>query len=113
MIQERVVATYLVETPHPLEHAAAVIAGEQSSGTFVSVPGETLELKERFGAQVLHIKAFDSVGSPSLPGSKAPPSQNRTWSVTPSGSQLESSTMVWDRDCDGCARMASSPTGFC
>ena len=67
--QERVVATYLVETPHPLEHAAAVIAGEQSSGTFVSVPGETLELKERFGAQVMHIKAFDSVGSPSLPGS--------------------------------------------
>ena len=75
MRQERVVATYLVETPHPLEHAAAVIAGEQSSGTFVSVPGETLELKERFGAQVLHIKAFDSVGSPSLPGSKAPHSE--------------------------------------
>ena len=35
MSQDRVLATYLIETPHSLEHAAAVIAGEQSSGTFV------------------------------------------------------------------------------
>jgi len=70
--QDRVLATYLIETPHSLEHAAAVIAGEQSSGTFVSVPGETSELKERFGAQVVRIDALDSVSAPSLPGSKAP-----------------------------------------
>jgi ribulose-bisphosphate carboxylase large chain len=76
MSQERVVATYLVETPHPLEHAAAVIAGEQSSGTFVSVPGETHELKERFGAQVLRIKPLESSHAPSLPGSKAPRTQS-------------------------------------
>lgn len=72
MEQDRVVATYLVETPHTLEHAAAVIAGEQSSGTFVSVPGETNELKERFGARVQSIEPLGSVQSPSLPGSKAP-----------------------------------------
>ncbi len=72
MSSERVLATYLIETPHPLEHAAAVIAGEQSSGTFVSVPGETNELKERFGAQVVKIDALESVDTPSLPGSKAP-----------------------------------------
>ncbi len=72
MNQERVVATYLIETPHSLEHAAAVIAGEQSSGTFVSVPGETNELKERFGAQVVRIEALDTVAAPSLPGSKPP-----------------------------------------
>jgi ribulose-bisphosphate carboxylase large chain len=42
MNEERIVATYLIETPHSLEHAATVIAGEQSSGTFVAVPGETL-----------------------------------------------------------------------
>ena len=72
MSQDRVLATYLIETPHPLEHAAAVLAGEQSSGTFVSVPGETNELKERFGAQVVRVEALDSVASPSLPGSKAP-----------------------------------------
>ena len=72
MSQDRVLATYLIETPHALEHAAAVIAGEQSSGTFVSVPGETSELKERFGAQVLRIDALDTASAPSLPGSKAP-----------------------------------------
>jgi ribulose-bisphosphate carboxylase large chain len=67
---DMVQATYLIETPHSLEHAAAVIAGEQSSGTFVSVPGETDELKARFGAQVLQIKPLESVRAPSLPGSK-------------------------------------------
>ena len=36
---ERVVAHYLVETPLPVEQAAAALAGEQSSGTFVAVPG--------------------------------------------------------------------------
>jgi hypothetical protein len=49
--EDRVLAKYLIETPHALEHAAAVMAGEQSSGTFVSVPGETQKLKERFGAR--------------------------------------------------------------
>lgn len=72
MEQDRVVATYLVETPHTLEHAAAVIAGEQSSGTFVSVPGETNELKERFAARVQSVELLGSAQSPSLPGSKAP-----------------------------------------
>ena len=76
MNQDRVLATYLIETPHSLEHAAAVIAGEQSSGTFVSVPGETSELKERFGAQVLRIEQLDTVPAPSLPGSKAPHSDS-------------------------------------
>ncbi|HTT39149.1 MAG TPA: RuBisCO large subunit C-terminal-like domain-containing protein, partial [Burkholderiales bacterium] len=75
MRQDRVLATYLIETPHPLEHAAAVIAGEQSSGTFVSIPGETSELKERFGAQVVRIEALDTVPAPSLPGSKPPRSE--------------------------------------
>jgi ribulose-bisphosphate carboxylase large chain len=74
MQPDRVIATYLIETPHPLEHAAAVIAGEQSSGTFVAVPGETVELKEKFGAQVLGIRALEDVDAPSLPGSKAPKS---------------------------------------
>ena len=72
MSEDRVLATYLIETPHSLEHAAAMIAGEQSSGTFVSVPGETNELKERFGAQVLSIEPLGTVDLPSLPGSKPP-----------------------------------------
>ncbi len=74
--QDRVEATYLIETPHPLEHAAAVLAGEQSSGTFVSVPGETNELKERFGARVVKVESLGVAETPSLPGSKAPKSKD-------------------------------------
>ena len=76
MSKDHVLATYLIETPHPLAHAAAVIAGEQSSGTFVSVPGETNELKERFGAQVVKVDELGTVDTASLPGSKAPKSKN-------------------------------------
>lgn len=72
MVQDSVLATYLIETPHSLDHAAAVIAGEQSSGTFVAIPGETNELKERYGAQVQRIEALEAVAAPSLPGSKPP-----------------------------------------
>lgn len=72
MSDDRVVAAYLIETPHALEHAAEVIAGEQSSGTFVSVPGETIELKERYGARVERIESRETVAVPSLPGSKPP-----------------------------------------
>jgi ribulose-bisphosphate carboxylase large chain len=50
---ERITATYCIETPYAPEKAAAVLAGEQSSGTFVTVPGETEELKQRFAAKRL------------------------------------------------------------
>jgi hypothetical protein len=36
MATERVIASYLIETPQPLKEAAEVLAGEQSSGTFVA-----------------------------------------------------------------------------
>ena len=49
---ERITGTYLIETPLSPAKAADVLAGEQSSGTFVAVPGETAELKERFAARV-------------------------------------------------------------
>jgi ribulose-bisphosphate carboxylase large chain len=65
---ERITATYRIETPLPLEKAAAVLAGEQSSGTFVAVPGETAELRDRFGAKVERIMELDTVTEPSLPG---------------------------------------------
>lgn len=64
---DRIKATYLVETPHELEKAAAVLAGEQSSGTFVAVPGESEELKNRFAARVEKIEELDPVTEPSLP----------------------------------------------
>ena len=68
----RIRATYLIETSHALEEAAASMAGEQSSGTFVDVPGETDELRERHGARVERITELETVSEPSLPGSSPP-----------------------------------------
>ncbi len=67
-----IIAAYLIETRHPLEQAAAIMAGEQSAGTFVKVPGETLELLNRHGAKVERITPLETVDQPSLPGSKTP-----------------------------------------
>lgn len=70
MPEPPVVARYLIETAQPLEKAAEMIAGEQSSGTFLPVPGETEELKARARARVTDIKPLDSVAAPSLRGSR-------------------------------------------
>jgi ribulose-bisphosphate carboxylase large chain len=72
MTDQRIVATYRIETAHPLEHAAESMAGEQSTGTFVRVPGETDALRERFMARVERITPLEVVDQPSLPGSKPP-----------------------------------------
>ena len=72
MSADRVTATYLIETPHSLERTAEVLAGEQSSGTFVAVPGETIELKQKYGARVERIYELEPASQPSLPGSKLP-----------------------------------------
>jgi len=68
---ERIFATYFIETPLAVEKAAASLASEQSSGTFVEVPGETAELKQRFAARVEKITPLESVITPSLPGGKS------------------------------------------
>jgi ribulose-bisphosphate carboxylase large chain len=73
---KRVTAVYLIETAFPLEVAAEVMAGEQSTGTFVAVPGETPAIKRDFGAQVVSIKELESVGIPSLPGARLPKGQS-------------------------------------
>lgn len=72
MEQERVLATYLVETPFSLERAAEVIAGEQSTGTFTAVPGETELLKEKHAAKIISIEALEETTAPTLPGVKLP-----------------------------------------
>jgi ribulose-bisphosphate carboxylase large chain len=69
---DRIYATYLIETAHPLDDAAAMMAGEQSAGTFVRVPGETPELLEHHGARVERITPLETVEIPSLPGAKSP-----------------------------------------
>lgn len=70
---ERITATYYIETPLDIEKAAQVLAGEQSSGTFIAVPGETEELKQRFAARVESIERLDSVAEPSIPSVKLKP----------------------------------------
>src|SRR5215467_12847266 len=68
MAGERITATYRIETPLEVARAAEVLAGEQSSGTFVSVPGETADLRQRFGARVEKIEELEPVDAPSIPG---------------------------------------------
>lgn len=91
---ERVTATYLIETHLPVEQAAAVLAGEQSSGTFVAVPGETEELKQRFAARVESIHSLETVSAPSIPtGRERAPRYERaevrvSWSVENFGTNL-------------------------
>ena len=69
---ERIQALYWIETAFPPEDAAAVMAGEQSSGTFLHVPGETPELLERAAARVESIELLEPAAQPSLPGAAIP-----------------------------------------
>ncbi|CAN5213506.1 ribulose-bisphosphate carboxylase large subunit family protein [soil metagenome] len=63
----RIEADYLIETPIDPRAAAESMAGEQSSGTFVAVPGETPELKQRAAARVENVELLDGRSAPSLP----------------------------------------------
>lgn len=65
---ERFEADYLIETATDPRRAAEVMAGEQSSGTFLAVPGETPELKERAAARIEALEELDPQPAPSLPG---------------------------------------------
>ena len=59
-------ARYFVESVVSSEKAAEIIAGEQSSGTFMSLPGETDELKSRSRARVTRIDTLPPALEPSL-----------------------------------------------
>lgn len=72
MSDDRIRATYLIETAGEPGDAAALMAGEQSSGTFLAVPGETETLKQRHAARVELVEEVESVSEPSLPGARPP-----------------------------------------
>lgn len=76
---DRILATYLIETPFGLERAAEVLAGEQSSGTFVRVPGETAALRERHRARIVDLTPLDDGPTPSLPGRYHADRYRRAW----------------------------------
>ena len=67
MDASRLQAVYLLETPLDPAHVAEVLAGEQSSGTFVRVAGETDALRQRSRASVDAIEELDAAPGPSLP----------------------------------------------
>lgn len=69
---DRIWAIYRIETAYPLAEAAATMAGEQSTGTFLRVPGETDELRAQFAAQVEGIEETETAERPSLPGAGLP-----------------------------------------
>jgi ribulose-bisphosphate carboxylase large chain len=65
---KRIEADYWVETSVDVASACQAMAGEQSSGTFVPVPGETPELKARAAARVERLEIVGEAAAPSLPG---------------------------------------------
>ncbi len=77
---DRFFAEYRIETAIDPARAAEMMAGEQSSGTFIAIPGETAELKARFAARVELVEALGEVSAPSLPGAMQPePGTSRGW----------------------------------
>lgn len=75
----RVEADYLIETTIDPMQAAEIMAGEQSSGTFRPVPGESAELKIRAAARVEKLKMLEPVSEPSLLGSVPSVDQKKWW----------------------------------
>lgn len=59
--------TYRIETPGSVEAMASKIASDQSTGTFVALPGETEELKARVAARVVGISELPPVAHASFP----------------------------------------------
>jgi len=65
--------TYRIETPGSVEALADKIASDQSTGTFVTVPGETEELKARVAARVVAVRKLEPTRVSSFPSDVAGP----------------------------------------
>lgn len=66
-LNNRILATYDIETSVGLAHAAAVLAGEQSTGTFIKLPAETEALRQKSAARVESVTQTGCASEPSLP----------------------------------------------
>ena len=77
MSTQNVIATYVIETSLPLMAAAEVLAGEQSTGTFVRVERESDDLRARFAAQVESVQEIPLTGAGPLPGTVGDPALRR------------------------------------
>jgi ribulose-bisphosphate carboxylase large chain len=82
-MSDRFSATYRIETDIPLADAAAVIAGEASTATFVKLTGETAERVERLhAARIERIVELDERDRPSLPVARPTSGRFRSAEVT-------------------------------
>jgi ribulose-bisphosphate carboxylase large chain len=63
--------TYYLESEIEPERAAAILAGEQSSGTFLPVPGESARIRERHAARLVEVRQLGQ-RRPSLPSRRNP-----------------------------------------
>lgn len=89
----RITATYDIESPVGVARAAEVLAGEQSTGTFVRLASETDALRERSAARVEHIEIKGRSSTPSLPCRKTGAEYERgtvtiSWSLDNFGTSL-------------------------
>jgi ribulose-bisphosphate carboxylase large chain len=66
-MRDEILITYRVESAESIERLAAKIASDQSTGTFVDLPGETADLKARCAARVVEIKVLEGSALPSIP----------------------------------------------
>jgi len=90
VLPTRLEADYLIETAADPRRAVEIMAGEQSSGTFVPVPGETPELKERSAARIERLELLEeTVPGPSLP---------TTAEVNPTKLRRARVTLSWPMD---------------
>lgn len=63
----RLQATYDIESPVGIARAAEVLAGEQSTGTFMRLASETDSLRDRSAARVEAVEITGSADHPALP----------------------------------------------
>ncbi|MFJ6000888.1 RuBisCO large subunit C-terminal-like domain-containing protein [Arthrobacter sp. NPDC092385] len=70
-----ILCTYYLESEIDPEKAAMIMAGEQSSGTFIPVPGESPRIRERHAARVLNVQPLGK-RTPSLPSRTTPDQVN-------------------------------------
>jgi ribulose-bisphosphate carboxylase large chain len=80
---DRIEADYLIETAEDPARAAEVMAGEQSSGTFVAVPGEDAPGVHLARAVVERLEVIGKAERPSMPG------------ATPGRPVLARATLSW------------------
>ena len=82
-MSDRIEADYLIETAEDPSRAVEVMAGEQSSGTFVTVPGEDNEGVRLARAAVERIEMLGEAERPTMPG------------ATPGRPVLARATLSW------------------